>query len=205
MSNLGKSKKILRKSKNMTRKVYGKVYGKAWGGVKPVTAAAIKTASKKLIELNNDTTPYITPGQLSSSLPAAIKAAKEAITYANQNPGDVNARELAEIKIKIADYWTGAGGKRRNWRKETRLEPNHNARDWYEPGQVVIWRLKAINESAKRRMNVVLPDLIERVRELELQPHDDENAVKGKEYRRAKRRFERRQQGLDSASPSLSL
>lgn len=197
MSNLGKSKKNVRKSKNMTRKVYGK----AWGGVKSVSAAAIKTASKKLVELNNDTRPYITPGQLSSSLPAAIKAAKEAITYANQNPGDVNARELAEIKIKIADYWAGAGGKRRNWRKETRLEPNHNARDWYEPGQAVIWRLKAINESAKRRMNEILPHLIEKIRDLELEPHEDENAVKGKEYRKAKRRFERRAQGVDSASP----
>lgn len=184
----------------MTRKVYGK----AWGGVISVSAAAIKTASKKLVELNNMTGTIITPGQLSITLPAAIKAAKEAITYANQNPDDDNARELAEIKIKIADYWTGAGGKRRNWRKETRLEPNRNARDWYEPGQAVIWRLKAINESAKRRMNEVLPHLIEKVRDLELEPHEDENAVKGKEYRKAKRRFERRAQGLDSASPLLS-
>jgi hypothetical protein len=195
MSNLGKSKKTLRKSKNMTRKACGK----AWGGVKPVTAAAIKTASKKLIELNNDTTPYITPGQLSSNLPAAIKAAKEAITYANQNPGDVNARELAEIKIKIADYWAVSAGKRKNWRKETRILPNHNARDWYEPGQTVLWRLKDINESAKKRMATVLPHLIE---EVGLKPVDDEQSEMGKSYRAAKRRFERRAQGLDSASPS---
>jgi hypothetical protein len=201
MANLGKSKKNMLKSKNITRKVYGKVYGKAWGGVKSVSAASIKTASKKLNELRSTNGTIITPGQLSITLPAAIKAAKEAITYANQNPGDDNARELAEIKIKIADYWTGAGGNRRNWRKETRLKPNHNARDWYEPGQAVIWRLKSINESAKRRMNEVLPHLIKRVRDLELQPHDDENAVKGKEYRKAKHRFERRVQGLDSASP----
>jgi len=195
MSNLGKSNKNVRKSKNMTRKVYGK----AWGGVKPVTAAAIKTASKKLIELNNDTTPYITPGQLSSNLPAAIKAAKEAITYANQNPGDVNARELAEIKIKIADYWAVSAGKRKNWRKETRILPNHNARDWYEPGQTVLWRLKDINESAKRKMAAVLPDLIE---EVGLKPVDDEASEMGKTYRATKRRFERRAKGLHSASPS---
>jgi len=194
MSNLGKSKKNMRKSNSKTRKVYGKV----WGGVKSVSAASIKTASKKLNELRSTNGTIITPGQLSISLPAAIKAAKEAITYANQNPGDDNARELAEIKIKIADYWTGAGGKRRNWRKETRLDPNHNARDWYEPGQAVIWRLMDVNESAKRKMASVLAEL---PKEVALRPVEDEQSELGKTYRAAKRRFTRRAQGLPSASP----
>jgi len=40
MANLGKSKKNTKKSKNMTRK--------SWGGVGPVSAAAIRTAKKNL-------------------------------------------------------------------------------------------------------------------------------------------------------------
>ena len=194
MSNLGKSKKNMRKSNSKTRKVYGKVYGKVWGGVKSVSAASIKTASKKLVDLRSTNGTIITPGQLSTTLPAAIKAAKEAIDYANKHIDDDNAIELANIKIDIADYWTKLGGKRRNWRNEKNLLPNHSARDWYEPGPTIIWKLKI--------MKKVFPDLIKTVRELELQPHDDENAVKGKEYRRSKRRFERRAKGSDSASPS---
>jgi hypothetical protein len=191
MANLGKSKKNTKKSKNMTRK--------SWGGVGPVSAAAIRTAKKKLDELNKSTSTLITPGQLSSSLPPAIKGAKEAITYANHHPGDINARELANIKIKIADYWTNETRTRKNWRKEKNLIPNHNARDWYEPGSTIIWKLNDPTESAKRKMAAVLTELPE---EVGLRPVDDERSEMGKKYRSARRRFERRAMGLPSASPS---
>jgi hypothetical protein len=80
------------------------------------------------------------------------------------------------------------------------LKPNHSARDWYETGTEVIWQID-VTASAKKRMNTVLPHLMDVVKELEMEPLDDETAVRGKKYREAKRRFERRAQGIDSASP----
>ena len=192
MPSLGKSKKTMRKTKNRTRK--------AWGGVNSVSAASVKTASKKLAELTGKSDSMVTLGQLSSSLPPAIKAAKEAIVYANENPGDVNAIELAKIKAQIADHWTKVTNTRKNWRKEKNLKPNHSARDWYETGTEVVWQID-VTASAKKRMNTVLPHLMDVVKELEMEPLDDETAVRGKKYREAKRRFERRAQGIDSASP----
>ena len=186
--------KTMQTSKNRTRK--------AWGGAGPVSAATVRTASKKLAELTSKADSMITLGQLSSSLPPAIKAAKEAIDYANEHPGDDNAIELAKIKTQIADHWANATNTRKNWRKEKNLKPNHSARDWYEPGAQVIWELKDPASSAKKKMKSVLPQLIDVVEELEIEPYDDETTVRGKKYREAKRRFERRQQGLDSASPS---
>lgn len=197
MPSLGKSKKTMRKTKNRTRKAWGK----AWGGVNSVSAASVKTASKKLAELTGKSDSMVTLGQLSSSLPPAIKAAKEAIVYANENPGDVNAIELAKIKAQIADHWTKVTNTRKNWRKEKNLKPNHSARDWYETGTEVIWQID-VTASAKKRMNTVLPHLMDVVKELEMEPLDDETTVRGKKYREAKRRFERRAQGIDSASPS---
>jgi hypothetical protein len=192
MPSLGKSKKSIKNSKSKTRK--------SRGGTKSVTAASVRTASKKLDELNSRNDTNVTLGQLSSSLPPAIKAAKEAIEYANENPGDNNALELANIKIQIADYWAKATNNRKNWRKEKNLKPNHSARDWYEAGSEVIWDID-VNRKAKEKMNTVLPELTEVVQEMEMEPFDDETTVRGKKYREAKRRFERRTQGL-SVSPS---
>lgn len=201
MPSLGKS----RKPTNKTRK---NKTAKKMGGAGTPTAASVRKESQKLqtimsTPLNPGWPTNCTSGTLSSVMPKAVTAAKQAITYANAHRENPNARALAEIKIQAADYWTAECGKRRNWRKERNLVPNHQARDWYEPGPTVLWRLVDVNESAKRRMRGhVFPELIERVRDLELEPNDDETAVRGKEYRKAKRRFERRAQGLPSASPS---
>jgi hypothetical protein len=196
MANLGKSKKIIRKPKNRSRKTLG--------GVKSVANASVRTAEKKLDEYKNRPNTPLSIHQLGNSLPLVIIAAKKAIIVANENPGDENARKLAIIKSDTADYIASETGKRKNWRKEKNLNPNHSARDWYETGSEVTWKIKDVNESAKKRMDTVLPHLIEKVKELELEPDDDEIKVRGKRYREAKRRFERRTEGLDSASPLSS-
>ena len=196
------------KSRKPTRRTRKNKTAKKIGGAGTPTAKSVAKESQKLqsimtTPLNPGWPTICTSGTLSSVLPKAITAAKQAITYANNHRENPHARAMAEIKIRAADYFTRECNKRRNWRKETNLAPNHAARDWYEPGPTVLWRLEDVNESAKRRMRGhVFPDLIERVRDLELEPNDDETTVRGKEYRKAKRRYERRQQVLDSASPS---
>ena len=190
MTNLGKSKKNIRKSKNRTCKT--------WGGAGSVSAASIRTASKKLDEYKNRPESFLTTNQLRNSLPLVILAAKKAINDANDNLLDYNARKLAIIKSETADYIANKTGSRKNWRKEKNLNPNHNARDWYEPGSTVLWRLKDINESAKKKMASVLAELPQ---EVALRPVEDEQSEMGKTYRAAKRRFTRRAQGLPSASP----
>jgi hypothetical protein len=196
------------KSRKPTFRTRKNKTAKKMGGAGTPTAASVRRESQKLqsimsTPLNPGWTANCTSGTLSSVMPKAITAAKQAITYANDHRENPHARELAEIRIQAADYWTAQCNKRRNWRKETNLTPNHAARDWYEPGPTVLWRLMDVNESARRRMRQqVFPALRERVRDLELEPNDDENAVRGKEYRKAKRRYERRAQGLPSASPS---
>jgi len=194
--NLGKSKKTMQKtSKNRTMK--------RMGGAGTPTAKSVAKETQNLqsfLTKSAASTMGCTPGKLSSVLPKAITAAKKAIKYANEHHENPYARSMAEIKIQIADHWTKECGKRRNWRKEKNLVPNHEARDWYEPGQTIIWRLKDVNESARRRMREqVFPDLKEQMAMLQV---DEEDPYKGTMYRAAKRRFERRIQGLDSASPS---
>jgi len=193
MSNLGKSKKIIRKTKNSTRKTRG--------GVKPVANSAIRTAEKKLEEYKNRPDTHLSLHQLGNSLPLVILAAKKAINVANENPGDENARKLANIKADTADYIATETRTRTNWRKERNLNSNslNNTGDWYNTGSTVVWKLKEINEPAKRKMASVLAELPE---EVALRPVDDERSEMGKTYRAAKRRTERRFQGLPSASPS---
>jgi hypothetical protein len=191
MAYLGKSKKNTKNSKKHTRK--------ALGGVKSVANAAVRTAEKKLDEYKNRPDTDLSRYQLGNSLPLVILAAKKAINVANENPGDENARKLAIIKSDTADYIANETGTRTNWKKENNLNPNHSARNWYEPGTTVVWRLKDVNESAKKKMVSVLAELPE---EVGLRPVDDERSEIGKEYRSAKRRTERRFQGLPSASPS---
>lgn len=173
---------------------------KTMGGSIKVDSRAVKTAAKKLSSLLESSSEFCTPGELSSSLPPAILAAKEAIEYANANPGNEYSLEYAEIKSKIADYWTEKCSKRRDWRNEKNKKPNHTARDWYEPGSKVLWKVD-INGKAKQKMNTVLPGLME---EISLIPVNDEESEMGKEYRKAKRRFERRARGSNSRSRSSS-
>ena len=193
MHSLDKSKKHIGKSKNRTRKT--------WGGAKPVTNAAVKTALKKLEEYKSMPDVPITYHQLGNSLPLVILAAKKAIIVANDNPGDENARKLAEIKIKTADYIANEINTRKKWKNERNLNSNslNNSGDWYNTGKDVFWRLKDINESAKSKMADVLAELPEQVG---LLPVEDEESEMGKSYRSGKKRFERRAQGLPSTSPS---
>jgi len=193
MSNLGKSKKNIGKSKNRTRKT--------GGGAKPVTNAAVKTALKKLEEYKSMPDTFVSRVQLGNSLPLVILAAKKAIIVANENPGDENARKLAEIKIKTADYIANEINTRKRWKNERNLNSNslNNTGDWYNTGKDVFWRLKEINESAKSKMSAVLAELPEQVG---LRPVEDEQSEMGKTYRSAKKRFERRAQGLPSRTPS---
>jgi len=194
MTSLVKSrKKYMKTRKNKSRKNKS---CKTKGGSPIVDARSVKISIKKLNSLTESANSYCTPGQLSSSLPPAILAAKKAIKYANDNPGNDHAIANAEIKIKIADYWTDKCNKRTKWRNEKNLTPNHNARDWYEPGTEVKWKID-INEKAKKNMDPVLKEISEQV---SLLPIDDERSEMGKEYRKGKRRFERRIQGLPSTS-----
>ena len=191
MANLGKSKKNIRKSKKQTRK--------AWGGAKSVANAVINTALKKLQEYKNRPDTQLFNYQLGNSLSLVILAAKKAFNVANENPGDENARKLAIIKAETADYIANRINSRKNWKKERNLNSNSlNRGDWYDTGKDVVWKLKDINESAKRKMASVLAELPE---EVGLRPVDDERSEMGKSYRAAKRRTERRFQGLPSASP----
>ena len=139
--------------------------------------------------------------QLGNSLSLVILAAKKAINFANENPGDENARKLATIKAETADYIATRINNRKNWKKERNLNSNslNNTGDWYNTGSTVVWKLKDINESAKKKMAFVLAELPE---EVGLRPVEDEQSEMGKTYRAAKRRTERRFQGLPSASPS---
>jgi hypothetical protein len=197
MKSLAKSIKTLHKTrKNKTRKTMG---GAGTPTAKSVQKEAQKFERIREAPLNPGWGTHCTSGTLSSVMPKAITAAKQAITYANSHPENPHARAMAELKTQIADYWTRECNRRRNWRKETNLVPNHGARDWYEPGPTVIWKLRDVNESAKRRMNAILPDLME---EVSLRPVDDERSEMGKDFRAAKRRYERRVQGLPSASPT---
>lgn len=187
-----KFRKQSKKSKKESRKIIG-------GSIK-VDLRSVKTAAKKLSSLVESSSKFCTPGELSSSLPPAILAAKEAIEYANANPGNEYSLDYAEIKTKIADYWTEKCSKRRNWRNEKNKKPNHSARDWYEPGSKVMWVVD-INGKAKQKMNEILPGLME---EVSLIPVDDEKSEIGKTYRSAKKRFERRVRGSNSRSTSKS-
>jgi hypothetical protein len=173
---------------------------KTIGGSSTVDSRSVKTALKKLNSLLERSSKFCTSGELSSSLPPAILAAKEAIEYANANPGNEFSIEYADIKSKIADYWTEKCSKRVNWRNEKNKKPNHSARDWYEPGSKVLWKVD-INEKAKQKMNTILPGLME---EVSLIPVDDEMSEIGKEYRKGKRRFEKRARGSRSRSRSKS-
>lgn len=170
------------------------------GGTDKVDSRSVKTAAKKLNSLLESSSKICTPGELSSSLPPAILAAKEAIEYANSNPGNEYSLDYAEIKSKIADYWTEKCSKRRNWRNEKNKKPNHSARDWYEPGSKVIWAVD-INGKAKEKMNSILPGLMEEVSLIQV---NDDNSEMGKTYRSVKKRFERRTRGSRSRSRSKS-
>lgn len=183
-----------RKQNSKTRKA------KIGGSPKKINAASIKAAAKKLNSLIENPTPFCTSGNLSSSLPPAILEAKKAIEYANSNPGNEYAEENAEIKSKIADFWTEKCSKRKNWRNEKNMTPNHGARDWYEPVSHVVWKID-INAKAREKMNTILPDLKEHV---SLIPEDNEHSEIGKEYRKSKKRFERRARGSRSKSRSRS-
>ena len=181
--------KNFRKKNSKTRKMGGSP-----------TSASIKAATKKLNSLIENPTPFCTSGNLSSSLPPAILEAKKAIEYANSNPGNEYAEEHAEIKSKIADFWTEKCSKRKNWRNEKNMTPNHGARDWYEPVSHVVWKID-INAKAREKMNTILPGLKEHV---SLIPEDNTHSEIGKEYRKSKKRFEKRARGSRSRSRSRS-
>ena len=152
MVSLVKSRKRYMKTrKNKTRKNKTRKNKtlRTKGGSPIVDARSVKISIKKLNSLTESANSFCTPGQLSSSLPPAILAAKKAIKYANDNPGNDHAIANAEIKIKIADYWTDKCNKRTKWRNEKNLTPNHNARDWYEPVPEIKWKID-INAKAKK-------------------------------------------------------
>jgi hypothetical protein len=128
-----KSRKSLGKSrKNKSRK--------AKGGASP-KESTIRKSKDTLQSYRDGTRPINTPGFLSGSLPPAILAAKKSIQYANEHPGNDLARRDAEAKTELADYLTHAGHKRTDWRFEKNMKPNHAARDWYEPGNIIKWQL----------------------------------------------------------------
>ena len=83
-----------------------------------VDQRSVKISIKKLNFLTESASSFCTPGQLSSSLPPAILAAKKAINYTNGNPGNNHAIANSEIKIKIADYWIDKCNKRTKWRND---------------------------------------------------------------------------------------
>jgi len=170
---------------------------KMFGGT---DARSIKASSKKLEELKKNTADFCTSGELSSSMPRAILDAKKAIQYANDNPGNEYSEENAEIKSEIADYWAKRCSRRKDWRYEKNVEPNRTARDWYEPGSKLMWKVD-INGKAKQTMNKILPGLMEHISMI---PEENENSEIGKEFRRAQRRFERRVRGSRSSSRSSS-
>jgi hypothetical protein len=170
---------------------------KMFGGT---DARSIKAATKKMDELKKNTADFCTSGELSSSMPRAILEAKKAIQYANDNPGNEYVDKIAEIKSEIADYWAKRCSKRKNWRNEKNMDPNRSARDWYEPGPKLIWKVD-INGKAKQNMNKILPGLMEHISMI---PEENENSEIGKEFRRAQRRFERRTRGSSSRSRSRS-
>jgi hypothetical protein len=133
-SNMAKSKRHLGKSrKNKSRKVKG--------GASPKESTIRKT-NTTLQEYRDGARPINTPGFLSSSLPPAILAAKKAIQYANEHPGNDLARRDAEAKIELADYLTTTAHARTNWKHEKNIQPNPKARDWYEPGNIIKWQLE---------------------------------------------------------------
>ena len=74
-------------------------------------------------------------------MPRAISSAKEAISYANSNPSNYYAKQVAEIKIEAADYWAGKCKSRKNWRTESNIKPDHSSSDYYKSGPTVIWEL----------------------------------------------------------------
>jgi len=90
----------------------------------------LDTDSKRITE-----SKFVTSGELSTSMPAAINAAKKAIDeYLHDK--SVDAWENAKLRSDIADLWTAHTRKRANWRKESRDQSGKEERqakghNWY--------------------------------------------------------------------------
>jgi hypothetical protein len=104
---------------------------------KSAFAKKLKDSRKKLDTDSKHITEskFVTPGELSGSMPAAINAAKKAIDeYLRDKSAD--AWENAKLRSDIADLWTEHTGNRRNWRKESRDQSGKEERQakgqsWY--------------------------------------------------------------------------
>jgi len=127
----------IRKRHNKTRRTrHSRNMGRG-----PTTLQSSKKSAKKLATLLAED-PRITSGVSTTILPTAIKVAKLAIQTAHANPDDSYAREDAENKIKIADYWAARTHSRRDWRFESRIQANYdNGHDWYERKPTIQWDL----------------------------------------------------------------
>ena len=132
-----KRRHSIRKRHNKTRRTrHNRNMGRG-----PTTLQSAKKSAKKLGTLMAED-PRITSGVSTTILPTAIKVAKLAIQTAHANPDDSYAREDAENKIKIADYWTSRTNSRRDWRFESRIQANYdNGYDWYERKPTIQWEL----------------------------------------------------------------
>jgi hypothetical protein len=109
------------------------------GGTHLQSLKSAKQSERKLSKLITEN-PNITSGVSSTTLPTAIKQAKLAIQKANKNPEDYYAREDAENKIKIADYWANKTHNRMRWRFESNIKPNYEkGHDWYELKPTIQW------------------------------------------------------------------
>ena len=196
MKHLVKSKKKERTIRNNTRK--RKNTRNLKGGVKTPNVKSVKkleSTLQKIIEPPSDGHPMVcTSGIRSTTLPKSILAAKNAISYSNENPNNYYARDEAILRIKIADYWTKLCYTRINWRKEKNLHPIFDEGfNKYGNSKEVIWKLEETKFVKSKRQ--VLSELTSYVGML---PDDDEESELGKEYRAVKKRFSRKQRGLSS-------